>query len=162
MFFSIFRPPGILFGLMSFCTWSSWVSKAHTWGFSCDPVVKNLPCDAGETDLIPGQETCCEEQLSPGAATRESMPCKERSPCATTKTWQSNRQTKKTHTCLLGTNAPTFCTADQNSDVQICHLIRPPSCLLFALISSSSFSHFGPILLSWNMLLAATSGPSAN
>ena len=108
MFFSIFRPPGILFGLMSFWTWSSWVSKPHTWGFSCDPVVKNLPCDAGETDLIPGQETCCEEQLSPGAATRESMPCKERSPCATTKTWhsQTDKQKRLLHVCLVPMHLP--------------------------------------------------------
>ena len=101
MFISVFRPPGILFGWMSFCTWSSRVSKAHTWGFSCGPVVKNLPCNAGKTDLIPGQETCCEEHLSPGAATRESMPCKERAPCATVKTWCSQTHKKLIHDCCL-------------------------------------------------------------
>jgi hypothetical protein len=45
----------------------------HTFGdFPGGPVVKNLPCNTGETGLIPGPEIKiphATEQLSPSAAT---------------------------------------------------------------------------------------------
>lgn len=50
--------------------------------FPGSSVVKNLPCNAGDVDPIPGQETKIPhamELLSPRATTRESVCCNERS-----------------------------------------------------------------------------------
>ena len=50
--------------------------------FPGGPVVKNLPCNAGNTNSIPGQGTKIShpgEQLSPRITTKESDRCNERS-----------------------------------------------------------------------------------
>ena len=50
--------------------------KHHSWDFFGGPVVKNLPCNAGEAGLIPGWGTKISydmEKLSLCAAPRESV-----------------------------------------------------------------------------------------
>ena len=52
------------------------------WEFPSGPVVKNLPFNAGDTGLIPGQGTKIPHaagQLSPHTATRELACCDYRS-----------------------------------------------------------------------------------
>ena len=56
--------------------------KIQVLGLPCGTVVKNLPCNAEYSGLIPGQGTKfphAAEQLSPHTATRESVGCNERS-----------------------------------------------------------------------------------
>ena len=65
-------------------------NKSHIWlgsegplgDFPGGPVVKNLPCNARNTNSIPGQGTKIShpgEQLSPCLTTKESDHCNERS-----------------------------------------------------------------------------------
>ena len=70
--------------------------KVRPGEFSNGPVVKNPPCSAGDTGLIPGQGTKIPhamEQLSPCTAARESMHHSEKIPHDSTK---SSHATTKT------------------------------------------------------------------
>ena len=65
-------------------------SPRETWGFPGGPVVKSLPCDAGDMASIPGQETeiphpmeklsrCTTTTQPPGPTARESEHHEKRS-----------------------------------------------------------------------------------
>ena len=57
-------------------------NKGAGSGLPCCPVVKNLPCNAGDSGMIPGQGTQvprAAEQLSPHTTTRASVGRNERS-----------------------------------------------------------------------------------
>ena len=54
----------------------SFLIKESLWDFPGGPVVKSLPCNAGDMSSIPGQGTKtphAQEQLSPYAATAEPV-----------------------------------------------------------------------------------------
>ena len=56
--------------------------KENPWDFPDSPLVKNPPCNAGDTGLISGEGTkipCVSEQLRLNATTRESVYCNKRS-----------------------------------------------------------------------------------
>ena len=67
-----------------------WALKIHLRDFSGGPVIRSLPCNAGDMSSIPGQGTkipYAKEQLSPLTATRETMCCKERSLVIQGRSW---------------------------------------------------------------------------
>ena len=71
--------PDLLFTII-YCSFN--LKKTTDWEFPSGPVVKNLPFNAGDTGLIPGQGTKIPHaagQLSPHTATRELACCDYRS-----------------------------------------------------------------------------------
>ena len=67
--------PVLLFTII-YCSFNIKKKKKTDWEFPSGPVVKNLPFNAGDTGLIPGQGTKIPHaagQLSPHTSTRESM-----------------------------------------------------------------------------------------
>ena len=89
--------------------------KTYLWDFPGSPMVKNPPCNAEDSGLIPDQGTKIPQaagQLSPRAKTTEPIHCNEsilhdttKIPRATTKTQRSQISKLKKQTYLLGTMA---------------------------------------------------------